>query len=186
MWPSWPRCGENSPPRGARLSRDSVSRHARKPGEILGTRSPSPEDPPSACQRVATAGQVWIARLSANTTLPWPSLSAPPLSIFAQERECVRQASDQTQGNQTRAARLLGLIRDESRKARLEFRGLSPTALRKISHSERFSVADRSGPSLTRRQDSRLHRSGTGMTLASALICFLWPRKQSLRARRAS
>ena len=58
-----------------------------------------------------------IGGLAASAVLPAPTFQLPETGIVLEEveREFVRQALDLTQGNQTRAARLLGLTRDELR-----------------------------------------------------------------------
>jgi two-component system, NtrC family, response regulator AtoC len=58
-----------------------------------------------------------IGGLSASVALPPPKFSLPETGVVLEEveREFVHQALALTQGNQTRAARLLGLTRDELR-----------------------------------------------------------------------
>ena len=58
-----------------------------------------------------------IAGRASGTTREAPRFSLPPGGVVLEdvEREFVRQALDLTRGNQTRAARLLGLTRDELR-----------------------------------------------------------------------
>ncbi|MFQ5915159.1 MAG: helix-turn-helix domain-containing protein, partial [Nitrospinota bacterium] len=58
-----------------------------------------------------------IARPTAPTVTEPPKFRLPEMGVVLEEveREFVRQALELTQGNQTRAARLLGLTRDELR-----------------------------------------------------------------------
>ena len=58
-----------------------------------------------------------VGRLPASTGPPVPAFQLPESGVVLEdvEREFVRQALELTQGNQTRAARLLGLTRDELR-----------------------------------------------------------------------
>jgi DNA-binding NtrC family response regulator len=58
-----------------------------------------------------------ISRLTATALPPVPKFHLPEAGLVLEEveREFVRQALELTQGNQTRAARLLGLTRDEIR-----------------------------------------------------------------------
>jgi len=58
-----------------------------------------------------------IAGRASGTTREAPRFQLPPGGVVLEEveREFVRQALDLTRGNQTRAARLLGLTRDELR-----------------------------------------------------------------------
>jgi two-component system, NtrC family, response regulator AtoC len=58
-----------------------------------------------------------IGGLAASAVLPAPTFQLPETGVVLEEveREFVRQALELTQGNQTRAARLLGLTRDELR-----------------------------------------------------------------------
>ncbi len=58
-----------------------------------------------------------LGQLTASAVLPAPTFQLPETGVVLEEveREFVRQALDLTQGNQTRAARLLGLTRDELR-----------------------------------------------------------------------
>jgi two-component system, NtrC family, response regulator AtoC len=58
-----------------------------------------------------------IGRLTASAVLPAPTFQLPESGVVLEEveREFVRQALELTHGNQTRAARLLGLTRDELR-----------------------------------------------------------------------
>jgi DNA-binding NtrC family response regulator len=58
-----------------------------------------------------------IGWLTASAILPAPTFQLPETGVVLEEveREFVRQALEQTQGNQTRAARLLSLTRDELR-----------------------------------------------------------------------
>lgn len=58
-----------------------------------------------------------IARLNPSREIEAPKFHLPEMGIVLEEveRDFVRQALDLTQGNQTRAARLLGLTRDELR-----------------------------------------------------------------------
>ncbi len=58
-----------------------------------------------------------LGRPSVSVVLPMPQFRLPETGVVLEEveREFVRQALEQTLGNQTRAARLLGLTRDELR-----------------------------------------------------------------------
>ena len=58
-----------------------------------------------------------ISPMTPSTVLPAPKFQLPETGVVLEEieREFVRQALELTQGNQTRAARLLGLTRDELR-----------------------------------------------------------------------
>lgn len=58
-----------------------------------------------------------VGRLPASAGPPVPAFQLPETGVVLEdlEREFVRQALELTQGNQTRAARLLGLTRDELR-----------------------------------------------------------------------
>jgi two-component system response regulator AtoC len=58
-----------------------------------------------------------LGRPSVSVVLPMPQFQLPETGVVLEEveREFVRQALEQTLGNQTRAARLLGLTRDELR-----------------------------------------------------------------------